>query len=174
MVFSRECEYAFKGLATLATEAAARPVMVSQIAALERLPLSFLRKIFQKLLQHGLIQSHRGARRGYTLVRPAAQITLREILEAIQGPDLFDRCLFAHYRCAEQGACLVHLAWQDVQPQVQAAFERTTLQDLLNARAAAVSRPGRRSGGKRKRISDATAAPAPVSRVVGGGDPLAH
>lgn len=144
MILSRECEYALKGLAALAAEGGARPLMLSEIAVREELPPSFLSKIFQKLLQHGLIQSHRGARRGYTLVRPAPQIRLCEILEAIQGPDLFDRCLFAHYRCAEKGACLVHLAWRDVQPQVRAAFERTTLQDLVGARTAAARTPAAR------------------------------
>lgn len=141
MILSRECEYALKGLAALAAEGGARPLMLSEIAVREELPLSFLSKIFQKLLQHGVVQSHRGVQRGYTLARPAGQITLREALEAIQGPDLFDRCVFAHHRCAEEGHCLVHLAWRDVGPQARAAFERTTLQDLVGARTAAARTP---------------------------------
>lgn len=131
MRFSRECEYALKGMVALAAEASARPLMLSEIAERGGLPLSFLSKIFQKLLKHGLVQSHRGAWRGYTLVRPASTITLRQTLEAIEGPDLFDRCLFSHRHCSEENSCAVHEVWRDVRPHVQAAFGRTTLQDLV-------------------------------------------
>ena len=135
MVFSRECEYALMGMAALAGDPGAQPVMLSEIAARGGLPLSFLSKIFQKLLKHGLVQSHRGARRGYTLVRPASAITLRQALEAIEGPDLFDRCVFSHRHCSDDRPCQIHPVWRDVRPQVQAAFERATLQDLVAAGA---------------------------------------
>lgn len=137
MPFSRECEYALKGLALLAAEAGARPLMLAEIATREHLPQSFLSKIFHKLLKHGLLVSHRGVQRGYTLARDPWAIPLRAILEAIEGPDLFDRCMFSHQRCGEGTSCLIHVAWRDVRPQVQAAFEKITLQDLVNARGAA-------------------------------------
>ena len=137
MNFNRECEYALKGMAALPDGATARPLMLSEIAAREELPLSFLSKIFQKLLKHGLVVSRRGVERGYTLAREARAIPLRSILEAIEGPDLFSRCLFSYHRCGEETPCLIHCAWRDVRPQAQAAFERTTLQDVVDARAAA-------------------------------------
>lgn len=137
MTFNRECEYALKGMAALAAGAGPRPLMLSEIAAREELPLSFLSKIFQKLLKHGLVISRRGVERGYTLAREARAIPLRSILEAIEGPDLFTRCLFSYHRCGEENPCLLHCAWRDVRPQVQAAFERTTLQDVVEARVAA-------------------------------------
>jgi Rrf2 family protein len=139
MTFNRECEYALKGMAALAAEAGTRPLTLSEIAAREGLPPSFLSKIFQKLLKHGLVQSHRGTRRGYTLARSASAITLRQALEAIEGPDLFDRCLFSHYCCSEESPCPVNLAWRGVRRQVQAAFEHTTLQDLVDARHASTA-----------------------------------
>lgn len=142
MTFNRECEYALMGMAALAAAGGTRPLMLSDIAAREELPLSFLSKIFQKLLKHGLVVSHRGVERGYTLSRAARAISLRTILEAIEGPDLFERCVFSHRPCGGEKACLVHAAWQDVRPQVQAAFEKTTLQDVMEARAAAAPPPG--------------------------------
>jgi Rrf2 family protein len=116
--------------------------MLSEIAAREELPLSFLSKIFQKLLKHGLVVSHRGMERGYTLAREAGAVSLRTILEAIEGPDLFERCVFSRRPCAEEeNPCLVHEAWQGVRPQVRAAFEKTTLQDMVEARKAASPPP---------------------------------
>ena len=150
MNFNRECEYALMGMAALAAAGGARPLMLSEIAVREELPLSFLSKIFQKLLKHGLVVSHRGVERGYTLSRAARAISLRTILEAIEGPDLFERCVFSHRPCGGESACLVHAAWQGVRPQVQAAFEKTTLQDVVEARAAAAPPPvaARRGRGK--------------------------
>lgn len=146
MTFSRECEYALQGMVTLAAEPGKRPLMLSQIAARGNLPLSFLSKIFQKLLRHGLVRSHRGAERGYTLARPASEITVREALEAVEGPDLLDRCVFSHRRCSQERTCQVHDIFQQVRPQVRAAFERATLRDLVLAAAAcsAVPAPRRR------------------------------
>ena len=141
MAFNRECEYALMGMAALAAEEGARPLMLSEIAEREELPLSFLSKIFQKLLKHGLVVSHRGVQRGYTLSRQARAISLRTILEAIEGPDLFERCVFSHRPCGGERACLVHEAWRDVRPQVQAAFENATLQNVVEARKAAAPPP---------------------------------
>ena len=139
MNFNRECEYALKGLVVLAAEAGRRPLMLSEIAIREALPVSFLSKIFQKLLKHGLVVSRRGVQRGYTLARDARAISLRAILEAIEGPDLFDRCVFSHPRCGEENPCLAHEAWRAVKAEAQAAFEKTTLQDVVDTRPAAAS-----------------------------------
>jgi Rrf2 family iron-sulfur cluster assembly transcriptional regulator len=142
MTFNRECEYALMGMAALAAEGGDRPLMLSEIAAREELPLSFLSKIFQKLLKHGLVVSHRGVERGYTLAREAGAVSVRTILEAIEGPDLFERCVFSHRPCAgEENPCLLHEAWQDMRPQVRAAFEKTTLQDVVEVRKAASPPP---------------------------------
>ena len=136
MNFSRECEYALRGLVTLAAGAGGRPLMLSEVAARGGLPLSFLSKIFQKLLKHGLVVSHRGAERGYNLARDARAIPIRQVLEAIEGPDLFTRCVFPHHPCGEENPCILHSAWRDVRPQITDAFDRTTLQDLVDARPA--------------------------------------
>lgn len=137
MTFSRECEYAIKGMVALAAQPGCRPLKLAEIAAREGLPPSFLSKIFQKLLKHSLVQSHRGVQRGYTLTCSASAITLRQVLEAIEGPDLFHRCVFTHRRCSQEKPCLVSGLLETIQPQVRAAFDRTTLQDLVDIRRTA-------------------------------------
>ncbi len=163
MHFSRECEYALKGLAALAGRAEARPLVLSEIAARGQLPLSFLSKIFQKLHKHGLVISRRGVERGYALAREARAISLRAILEAIEGPDLFTRCVFAHHRCGEDQPCLAHPAWQAVRSQIQAAFEGTTLEDVVQARGM-VSVPAAAQAQVASRPKAAAARPARTAR----------
>ena len=131
MNFSRECEYAVRGMVALAGASNGQALTLQEVAVQDNLPPGFLSKIFQKLVRHGLIQSHRGVQRGYTLAHPAPEITLRQILEAIEGPDLFDRCVFSHRRCGEAGQCLVHPYWRRVRGEVTTLFEEVSLRDLL-------------------------------------------
>ncbi len=131
MNFSRECEYAVRGMVALAGAPTGQALTLQEVAAGHNLPPGFLSKIFQKLVRHGLIQSHRGMQRGYTLAHPAPEISLRQILEAIEGPDLFDRCVFSHRRCGEGGQCLVHPYWRRVRGEVTTLFEEVSLRDLL-------------------------------------------
>ena len=145
MNFSRESEYAVRGMVALAGTARQGALTLQEIAAQDNLPAGFLSKIFQKLVRHGLIESHRGVQRGYTLARPAPEITLREVLEAIEGPDLFDRCLFSHRRCGQDGRCLVHPYWGRVRGEVAKFFEEVSLGDLA-ATAASEGAAGRAPG----------------------------
>ncbi len=130
MNFSRECEYALRGMVALAGASPGQAITLQEVAARDNLPPGFLSKIFQKLVRHGLLQSHRGVQRGYTLARPAPEITLRNVFEAIEGPDLLDRCIFSHRRCGEEGQCLIHLYWRGLRGEVTKLFEDVTLRDL--------------------------------------------
>lgn len=114
----------------LATQPAGRILVLQEIAAAGGLPEHFLAKIFQKLRRHGLALSHRGAVRGYSLARPAATITLREILGAIEGADLFDRCVFWPARCSPRCPCSLHHQWVTLRPKLQRMLETTTLEEL--------------------------------------------
>ncbi len=93
MQLTKESEYALQGLAALAVSPAGKVTSLAKIAGVHGLPASFLAKIFQKLARHGLLTATRGPGSGYALARPANSITLRSILECVEGPQLFDHCL---------------------------------------------------------------------------------
>lgn len=134
MRLSREAEYGLRGLLYLAQQDASQTVRLSEIAAAEDLPPSFLAKTFQKLSRHGLVVSHRGgAQRGYALARSPGAIRVREILEAIEGPNLFARCIFWNHRCGEDQPCVLHHRWRHVRDLFVAVLEQTTLADVIPA-----------------------------------------
>ena len=137
MKLSRESEYGIQGLIHLAQQPAGTVMLLAAIAEAQELPQSFLAKIFQKFTQYGLVRSFRGATRGYTLGRPAGDITLKEVLEAIEGPGLFERCIFWSHRCAEDNPCILHEGWKQIKPKLTAMMEVTTLQDLVRRTATA-------------------------------------
>lgn len=137
MKLSRESEYGVQGLLHLARQPSGSVVQLAAIAEAQGLPQSFLAKIFQKFTQYGLVRSFRGATRGYALGRPPAEITLGEVLGAIEGPELLERCLFWSHRCAEDDPCVLHEWWKQIKPRMAAMMEVTTLQDLVRRAATA-------------------------------------
>jgi Rrf2 family protein len=90
------------------------------------------------------VRSFRGATRGYCLSRPASEISLREVVEAIEGPGVFERCIFWSHHCADENPCILHEGWKQLKPKVIGMMEVTTLQDLVR-RSVAV-RKKRRGG----------------------------
>lgn len=135
MKFGRESEYGLKGLLFLAQQPSERILPLFEIAKASRLPQSFLAKIFQKFVQHRLVKSFRGAVRGYALARPPREISIRELLEAIEGPGLFDRCIFWNDQCGDTDPCPLHDGWKKVKPQFLEFLKQTTLEDLSQGRA---------------------------------------
>ncbi len=76
--------------------------------------------------------SSRGAIRGYTLARQRKEIKLREIILAIEGSDVFDRCIFWSQRCVESDPCPMHFRWKRLKKEIMGQLmERTTLADLV-------------------------------------------
>lgn len=142
MKLSRETEYGLMGLVHLAQQPEGTMMQPAAIAEAQGLPQSFLAKIFQKLTQYGMVRSFRGATRGYTLGRPPADITLREVLEIIEGAGLFEPRIFWSHRCAEDNPCILNEGWKQIKPKLTAMMEVTTLQDL--ARRAATARRHKR------------------------------
>lgn len=144
MKLGRESAYGIGGLLALALKPPGTAVLLTDIAATGGIPQSFLAKIFQKLARHGIVRSLRGAVRGYALPRSPKEIKLKEILLAIEGPDLFERCIFWSDRCADSNPCPLHEQWKQIkQKSFRKLMEETTLADLMkkNAGSRGVKRP---------------------------------
>lgn len=131
MHLTRQSEYALLGLAVLADEPPGSIVSLARVAEVHRLPSTFLAKIFQKLARHGLLTSVRGPGRGYALVRDPASITLREILEAVEGPAVFQRCLLWPGHCADENPCPLHHRLQELVGEIESLLDRITLADYV-------------------------------------------
>jgi len=134
MKLGRESEYALEGLLALAKKPTGATMLLRDIAAAGAVPESFLSKIFQKLARAGVLQSSRGAVRGYSLGRRPKNIRVKEVFVAIEGSELFERCLFWNDRCAEADPCPMHARWKPVRQQVMDMMEETSLADLLKGR----------------------------------------
>lgn len=137
MKLNRQSRYGLEALAFLARLPAGTIVPLREIAEAQALPVSFLSKIFQRLLHHGIVLSYRGKRRGYALAKPPEALSLRHILEAIEGPDIFRRCVLWNQHCEEESPCPLHVYWQEVRGPLLRALEQATLEDVARNAAEA-------------------------------------
>jgi Rrf2 family protein len=105
--------------------------LVSQVAAAENLPESYLAKIFQDLARSRLLMSHRGAKGGFSLVSNPQEINLLQIIEAVEGPIAIAPCLDTREGCERVELCEIFGVLDSAQAQMVSILENTTLADLV-------------------------------------------
>lgn len=130
MELTRKGEYAIRGIVYLASRPGDRVCLLSEIAAAVDVPQTFLAKIFQQFSKIGLVRSYRGTGGGFVLGRPPEKITLLEVVEAVEGPIIPNRCLTGEGECERSSACTVHPVWRRVQDQVRDLLSGITLKEL--------------------------------------------
>jgi len=132
MVLTKAGDYGVFGVIYLAKQPKGRIVSLSEVSQAEDIPEKFLAKIFQGLSRSGLIRSHRGARGGFSLVRSASQITVKELLESIQGPICFSKCLSEMEDCEKKEVCKLREILQKAQDHTVKLLTQKTLADLIS------------------------------------------
>jgi len=130
MQITRTEEYGLKGLIFLAKQPPEKVVLISEVSKDQNIPEAFLAKIFQRLSKAGLLRSIRGANGGFSLGRPAHKITMREILEALEGPIALNRCLLREGECEEEKSCPLYPVWGKLQQRILEVLDETTMEDL--------------------------------------------
>src|SRR5436305_6530279 len=108
MIFSSPTEYAIRGLSEMAIRENGTRVMLDELVEGTNLPRDFLAKVFQRLVHAGLLRSAKGRGGGFSLARPAHQITMMQIVEAIDGSETLDRCVVGLEKCTDQMPCPQH------------------------------------------------------------------
>jgi Rrf2 family cysteine metabolism transcriptional repressor len=138
MLFSTKAEYGVRLMVELGRQPSDEPVALSAVAEAERLPLSYLEHLVAKLRQAGLVTSTRGAHGGYQLARPAAQITMDEVVEALEGQIAPMECFYetseGKVLCSHESDadhCATKLLWTRVQGGVNKALSGTSLAELV-------------------------------------------
>jgi Rrf2 family iron-sulfur cluster assembly transcriptional regulator len=131
MQITRAGEYGVLGLMNLARRSPGQMAMIDEVSRTERIPKSFLAKIFQDLVKAGLVRSIRGAGGGFALVKDPAQVSVLEIIEAIEGKIVFQRCKQLKPDCDHAGGCALCGLFEQAQDGVKDVLLRTTLVDLI-------------------------------------------
>jgi Rrf2 family transcriptional regulator, cysteine metabolism repressor len=139
VIFTTKAEYGVRLLIQLGLTDGAQPVSLKSVAAAENLPLAYLERIAAMLKKAGLVTSTRGAHGGYRLAKPAEEITMDAVVEALEGQIAPMECfhdspegkvLCSHESDGDQ-ACSTKLLWMRVQGGVTKALAGTTLAELV-------------------------------------------
>lgn len=141
MHISRAGEYGVLGLLHMARQPAGQPVMIDAVSRDEAIPRSFLAKIFQDLAKAGVLRSQRGAGGGFSLARPPAEISVLEVIEAIDGKIALQRCLTDVPDCERMEGCALCGLFEQAQDRLKEVFGSTSLADLARRHTSGL--PGR-------------------------------
>jgi Rrf2 family transcriptional regulator, iron-sulfur cluster assembly transcription factor len=130
MLFTKPTEYAIRGISELACRSPDRLLMLDALVVDTDLPRDFLAKLFQKLVKAGLLRSSKGRGGGFMLGKPAHEITLMQIVEAIEGPQPLDGCVIGLSQCNDQMPCSQHDTYKPIRQRLKDYLNTTTLADL--------------------------------------------
>jgi FeS assembly SUF system regulator len=106
-----------------------------ELAESTGLPFPVVGKVLKTLAQAGLLVSHRGARGGYSLARPATAISVAEIIEALEGPIALMECSAGPGHCQKEAGCRVREPWQRIHAAIRATLGRVSLRGLVRPEA---------------------------------------
>lgn len=134
MRITQEADYALRVILYLTRADYGAKVDASTIAESEGIPLRFLLKLLRKLIHPGIIKSFRGVNGGYALNRLPEEISLKDVIEAIDGPICVNRCLTNPEVCnaKKNGNCDVHKALQGIQKNLFLDLGKINFKDLSN------------------------------------------
>ncbi|ABG05535.1 transcriptional regulator, BadM/Rrf2 family [Rubrobacter xylanophilus DSM 9941] len=137
---SSEGRYALRALIYLAR--VNRRVTADTISADTGIPRRLLARVLAKLSRARLVRSSEGRGGGSELARSPEQITLREAVEAIEGPFEVTRCIMEERACGTGAPCAMHEAWEEGQEAILDYLQGQTLSEFVSQTAAAVRPEG--------------------------------
>jgi len=132
MQITRQADYAVRAVAYLSKLGDDKRAATSHIAEEQQIPPSFLAKIVSQLSVAGLLHTSRGARGGVSLARDPEEISLLEVVEAIDGPILLNECVSDHGVCVFGDSCSIRPVWCDAQAELVSTLRTTTFDKLVN------------------------------------------
>ncbi len=133
MHLSTKGRYAVMAMADLAGQEAGSVVTLSALSERQNISLAYLEQLFSKLRRGGLVESIRGPGGGYHLSRPAEDISIAEVMAAVDEPVKMTRCMSEEdVGCVGNHRCLTHDLWRALGDQIVGFLDGITLQDVVD------------------------------------------
>lgn len=132
MLLSKSCEYGMRAVLFIAFAEEDKYIPIKEISEQLNIPHHFLTKILQKLTANELLTSMKGPNGGVQLKKDANNIYLLEIVQAIDGNELFNECVLGLPGCGNQEPCALHHKWIDRREGIKNMMNSTTLKELAD------------------------------------------
>lgn len=142
MKLSTKGRYGTRAMIDIALYKESGSTLLKDIASRQGISLKYLDHILSSLRKAGLIKNVRGKGGGYSLTRPAAQITLCEIIEAVEGTLAPVECVDNPDYCKKTSTCSAHDVWVKVRESIEDVLRNTSLQSLTESHEKKAGTPG--------------------------------
>lgn len=133
MQITRQADYAVRAVLYLARLGPGGRASTAQIAREQKIPLTFLAKIVSQLSSAGVVRATRGAHGGVALARSADEVSLLDIIEAIDGPVMLSECTLNSDTCTMSDDCVVRVVWCETRADLVARLGQTKFASLVYA-----------------------------------------
>jgi len=141
MKLSTKGKYGVRALFEIARNFGRGPLSIREIVERQRISLSYLEQILHRLGKAGIIESVRGPHGGYVLARKPADLTIGDVVRALEGPIALSHCLEpGDAGCYQADACVARMVWARVGEKIEEALDSITFEHLLR------QAPGRERG----------------------------
>ncbi len=125
-------DYGIVLLCQMATSGQDAPYNARDLASQTHLPLPMVSKILKALARGGILESHRGTKGGFRLIRPAERIRISEVIQALEGPIAITECLTpGQPSCGVETHCPLRISWNRINEAIQGALDGMTLADMF-------------------------------------------
>lgn len=139
--FSKKADYALMAVKHLALRGDRGSSSAREIAALYNIPIELMAKVLQRLVRRGLLASHQGTRGGYELARRPTQISVADVIQAIDGPVTVTACSTDESQCEQFAKCNVRDPLWKVRERILTALGECTIAELAADPAPATTAP---------------------------------
>lgn len=130
-MLSNTCKYGIRAVIYISVYATdKKKVGIKEISSELDIPSPFLGKILQTLSKHKILDSTKGPNGGFRLSKPAEEIPLMDIVEIIDGTEIFDTCLVRTSECSDDDPCGLHDNVTAIRKQLKNFFMNQTIHDL--------------------------------------------
>ncbi|MBN1301886.1 MAG: Rrf2 family transcriptional regulator [Melioribacteraceae bacterium] len=130
VIFSKKCEVALQAVLFLSTEEKGKLFNALEVSKRVKQPKEFVSKMLQVLTASGIIGSKKGKNGGFYLAKDPRNIKLIDIVEAIDGLEIFKTCVLGFPGCSEEKPCPVHNEWGKIRDETFRMLSEETLFDL--------------------------------------------
>jgi len=131
-MFSKACEYGIRAISIIGKYSSdGKKIGIKELSLQANTPESFTAKILQDLVRRRLIKSQKGRFGGFYIDRNLTEITLKDIVEAIDGDEIFVGCGLGLERCDSSNPCPLHTEFEIVRSSLNKMCSSSTLEDLV-------------------------------------------
>ncbi len=130
LIFSRQCEYALQAMLYISAQEPGKFTNINEISERLDIPMPFLGKTLQLLVQDRILSSLKGPRGGFKLAKDPSEIALFHVVDAIDGTDFLTSCVLGFPECSTKTPCPMHQEWGGLRDRVFQMLANKTIADI--------------------------------------------